>query len=156
RRTHAAMITWRPPLLFGIGLATLWVWPDPWLALLILLGAILLASIVDLLLTPAPSALRLARSGGKAVRIGEETEVHLEVTNPTEYAYRLRVRDAWVPSAGATPYQHALDLEPDETAVLTTTLRPTRRGDRPAVRVTLRAYGPLGLSFRQLGHARAD
>jgi uncharacterized protein (DUF58 family) len=150
------MITWRPTLLFGIGLATLWIWPDPWLALLVLIGVIVLACTVDLLLTPSPGALRLSRSGSKVVRIGEETDVHLEVANPTAYSYRLRVRDAWVPSAGAQPYHHLLDLEPDETAVLTTTLHPTRRGDRPAVRVTLRAYGPFGLSFRQVRHARAD
>jgi len=150
------MITWKPPLLLGIGLATLWLWPDPWLALLALAAALLLACAVDLLITPAPGALQLARSGARVVRIGEEALVDLYVTNPTEYAYRLQVRDAWVPSAGASPYHHALELEPDETATLTTTLRPTRRGDRPAVRVTLRAYGPLGLTFRQAGHARAD
>ena len=128
------MITWRPPLLFGIGLATLWLWPDPWLALLVLLAAIALACLVDLVLTPAPGALQLARSGARVVRIGEETQVELHIANPTAYAYRLRVRDAWVPSAGATPYHHAVELEPDETASLTTALRPTRRGDRPAAR----------------------
>lgn len=150
------MITWKPPLLFGIGLATLWVWPDPWLALLVLSAAVILACAADLLVTPSPAALRLARSGAKVVRIGEQAHVDLQVTNPTEYAYRLKVRDAWVPSAGASPYDHDLELEPGGTATLTTTLSPTRRGDRPAVRVTLRAYGPLGLTYRQLRRARTE
>jgi uncharacterized protein (DUF58 family) len=150
------MITWKPPLLFGIGLATLWLWPDPWLALLVLVAVIALACAVDLFVTPAPAALHLARSGTKVVRVGEEARVDLHLTNPTEYAYRLRVRDAWVPSAGAAPYHHDLELEPQGTATLTTTLRPTRRGDRPAVRVTLRAFGPLGLTYRQPRRARTD
>jgi uncharacterized protein (DUF58 family) len=150
------MITWKPPLLFGIGLATLWLWPAPWLALLILTGAVVLACAIDLLVTPSPRALRLTRSGMRVVRMGEEAQVDLHVTNPTAYAFRLQVRDAWVPSAGATPYDHTVELEPAETVTLTTTLRPTRRGDRPAVRVTLRAYGPLGLTFRQVRHAHAD
>jgi uncharacterized protein (DUF58 family) len=150
------MITWKPPLLLGIGLATLWLWPDPWLALLVLAAAIALACAVDLLVTPSPAALVLTRSGTSVVRIGEEARVDLHLANPTSYAYRLKARDAWVPSAGATPYDHAVDLEPGETATLTTTLRPTRRGDRPAVRVTLRAFGPLGLTFRQVRRAHAD
>ncbi|MFD9732412.1 DUF58 domain-containing protein, partial [Micrococcus luteus] len=36
---------------------------------------------------------------------------------------------------------------------LTTVLRPTRRGDREAERITVRSYGPLGLAARQ-GHHR--
>ncbi|NYE41158.1 uncharacterized protein (DUF58 family) [Streptomyces fulvorobeus] len=35
---------------------------------------------------------------------------------------------------------------------LTTFLRPTRRGDREAERVTVRSYGPLGLAARQGTH----
>lgn len=150
------MITWKPPLLFGIGLTTLWLWPQPWLALLVLVALLGLACVVDLLVTPAPAALALDRTGTRVVRMGEEARVDLHVTNPTAYAYRLRVRDAWVPSAGATPFDHELELEPGETATLATSLRPTRRGDRPAVRVTLRAFGPLGLTFRQVRHAQAD
>ena len=83
------MITWKPPLLLGIGLATLWLWPDPWLALLVLAAAIALACAVDLLVTPSPAALVLTRSGTSVVRIGEEARVDLHLSNPTSYAYRL-------------------------------------------------------------------
>jgi uncharacterized protein (DUF58 family) len=54
-----------------------------------------------------------------------------------------------VPSAGAQPSEHRVDVEPGESGTVTTTLAPTRRGDRPAVRVTLRSYGPFGLVYRQ-------
>ncbi len=35
-------------------------------------------------------------------------------------------------------------------------LTPTRRGDRPAARVTVRSYGLLGLAYRQTTRRRAD
>lgn len=149
------MITWRPALLFGLGLTTVWLWPQPWLGLLAVLAIVALVSGLDLLAAPSPTALRLSRQGAKVVRIGEEAAVQLVIANPTESAYRLEVRDAWVPSAGASPWSHRLNLQPGETTAVTTTLTPTRRGDRPAVRVTLRVHGPLGFAFRQVRHARA-
>jgi uncharacterized protein (DUF58 family) len=79
------------------------------------------------------------------------------LTNTSVRVLRGLVRDAWVPSAGAAaPYAHLVDLDPGHTAVLETTLTPTRRGDRPAARVTIRSYGPFGLAFRQLSGQRAD
>jgi uncharacterized protein (DUF58 family) len=150
------MITWRPALLFGLGLTTLWFWPWPWLALLGLSLLVAAVCLLDLLLTPDPGAVRLSRQGATVVRIGEEAEVRLILHNPGESAYKLEVRDAWTPSAGASPFSHRVELEAGATESLTTTLRPTRRGDRPAVRVTLRAHGPLGFTFRQVRHARAD
>ncbi len=39
---------------------------------------------------------------------------------------------------------------------MTCTLTPTRRGDRPAVRVTVRSYGPLRFGFRQSLGRRAE
>jgi uncharacterized protein (DUF58 family) len=40
-------------------------------------------------------------------------------------------------------------------AELDTVLTPTRRGDRPASRVTIRSYGPLRLAFRQSWRRRS-
>jgi uncharacterized protein (DUF58 family) len=60
------------------------------------------------------------------------------------------VRDAWVPSAGGEPYEHDdVYLEPGTETTLHTSLTPTRRGDRAAVCVTVRSYGPLGFAYRQ-------
>src|SRR5262249_40938517 len=70
---------------------------------------------------------------------------------------RALIRDAWVPSAGATgDYAHAWTIDPDETADIATELRPTRRGDRRAARVTIRSYGPMGLAFRQTSRRASD
>ena len=46
----------------------------------------------------------------------------------------------------------ALIVPAGERRRLTATLRPTRRGDRRAVRVTVRSLGPLGLAARQGTH----
>jgi uncharacterized protein (DUF58 family) len=47
------------------------------------------------------------------------------------------------------PYSHRVRLDPGAHTTVQTSLTPTRRGDRPAVRVTLRAYGPLRFGYRQ-------
>jgi uncharacterized protein (DUF58 family) len=62
------------------------------------------------------------------------------------------LRDAWLPSAGATPRAQPIDIPPGERRRLVSTLTPTRRGDRTAAQVTVRAIGPLGLAGRQRRH----
>jgi uncharacterized protein (DUF58 family) len=57
-----------------------------------------------------------------------------------------------VPSAGAQPREHAIDVPAGERRVLTTVLQPTRRGDRLPDRLTVRSVGPLGLAARQGRH----
>ncbi|MGB8652717.1 MAG: DUF58 domain-containing protein, partial [Mycobacteriales bacterium] len=47
---------------------------------------------------------------------------------------------------------HELDVPAGERRVVTTTLRPTRRGDRVPDRVTVRSYGPLRVAARQGRH----
>jgi uncharacterized protein (DUF58 family) len=96
--------------------------------------------------------IQLRREGARQVRLDDTAEVTLTVTNTGVRRLRAEVRDAWVPSAGAAaPYSQDVALDPGSSAVVTTTLRPTRRGDRPAVRVTLRSYGPLRFAYRQRG-----
>ncbi|MYW04045.1 DUF58 domain-containing protein, partial [Streptomyces sp. SID3343] len=48
--------------------------------------------------------------------------------------------------------RHALAVPAGERRRLTTTLTPTRRGDRHAYRVTVRSVGPLGMAARQGSH----
>ena len=62
------------------------------------------------------------------------------------------MRDAWVPSAGAQPRAHDLDVPAGERRVLSSTLLPTRRGDRLPDRVTVRSVGPMGVAARQGRH----
>lgn len=146
------------PVLIRPGGGTVWLW--------VLLCLLLVAA--DVLAAPSPRALRLSRiidqsltttgagSPGAVpvtqVRTGETASSTLLVSNPGRRRVRGVLRDAWVPSAGATGNVHLLDLPAGERRRLTTTLRPTRRGDRATDLVTVRTYGPLGLAARQAGH----
>jgi uncharacterized protein (DUF58 family) len=125
--------------------------PTGWAVLVATAGLLVLAA-VDVALAGPVRPLQLHRDGDVAVRLGEAAAVRLTVTNPTGRRVRGRLRDAWPPSAGATGQRHALDVPPGERRQVTTTMRPTRRGDRHADRVTVRSVGPLGLAARQGSH----
>jgi uncharacterized protein (DUF58 family) len=86
------------------------------------------------------------------VRLGEPVEVTLTVRNPGPRRVRGVLRDAWPPGAGPLADRHRIDVLPAGQRTVTTRLHPTRRGDRPADRVTVRAVGPLGLAARQGAH----
>jgi uncharacterized protein (DUF58 family) len=116
-------------------------------------GVVLLLVLVDFLLAGSVRGLTFSREGATSVRLGETVEVSLLVTNPGRRRVRGRLRDAWPPSAGAVTQRHALDVPPGERRRVNTTLTPARRGDRPAFRVTVRAFGPLGLAARQGSHS---
>jgi uncharacterized protein (DUF58 family) len=153
------MISWRTPaLLVVLGLPTLVVCAvlkvAVWLPLGVAAGVVLALVLVDWAVAAPAGEVTLRRTGPTQVRLGESATVGLTVTNDSVRTLRALVRDAWVPSAGAAaPYAHVLDLDPGHTAVVDTELTPSRRGDRPAVRVTIRSYG---LAFRQLSRRRAD
>lgn len=141
-------ITWRAVALALLGLVPVALWPSGstvrWWVLVV---AVLVG--LDALLAPSPRVLRLSRSAPTQVRLGEETTTSLWVTNTGERGVRGLLRDAWPPSAGAVDAVHRLRVPPHERVRVTTRLRPTRRGDRLADRVTLRLRGPLGLAARQ-------
>ena len=112
-------------------------------------GALVVLVIVDLTLAARLADLRLSRRASPAVRLGESGRTELIVRNDGRRRLRGEVRDAWVPSAGLTPRTQPLVVPSAEQRVVTSHLTPTRRGTRPSVVVTLRAYGPLGLAARQ-------
>ncbi len=114
-----------------------------WLLLLVVLVG------VDLLLAASPRRLQLHREAPGAVRLGEATATSVVLANPGPRRLRGVLRDAWQPSAGAQRDRHRLDLPAGERARMTTVLVPTRRGDRTADRVTVRALGPLRVAGRQ-------
>ncbi|MBB4686006.1 DUF58 domain-containing protein [Amycolatopsis jiangsuensis] len=107
---------------------------------------------VDLALAGSVRTLRFSRTGTSSVRLGESASVTLLVANPGRRPVRGVLRDAWPPSARADD-RHRVSVPPGERRAFTTQLSPTRRGDRIAVRVTVRALGPLGLAARQGSHA---
>jgi uncharacterized protein (DUF58 family) len=156
------VITWRvPALLLGLGAAALAVsagLAQPlWPSLGVTGGVVALLVLADWAVAAPASDVTLRRTGPKQVRLTESVTVSLIVTNDGVRTMRALVRDAWVPSAGAAePYAHAVTVDPGQSVEIETTLTPTRRGDRPAARVTIRTYGYLGLAFRQTTRRRAD
>jgi uncharacterized protein (DUF58 family) len=146
-------LTGRACLLALVGVLVVgFLLPSGW-GVLALTGLLAAAVGVDLALAGSVRALVLARSGDLSVRLGEPATVTLWVTNPAARRVRGMLRDAWPPSAGAATTRHRVDVPPGERRRLDTVLRPTRRGDRPAYRVTVRSIGPLGLAARQGSHA---
>lgn len=119
-----------------------------WVALWWLVGVVVLVAL-DVLLAAAPGSVQVSRDPVPQVRLQEETSTTLTLTNPGPRRVRGLVRDAWVPSAGADGTRHTLDLPVGERRRVSTVLRPSRRGDRPATGVTVRTHGPLGLAGRQ-------
>jgi uncharacterized protein (DUF58 family) len=121
----------------------------------VLLGCtVLLVALVavDVALAGPVSSLQVSRDGAQACRLGDSAEVRLALLNTGSRRVRGVLRDAWVPSAGALPAVQDVDVPPGERRVLTTTLTPTRRGDRRPDRVTVRSVGPLGIAARQGRH----
>ena len=114
-----------------------------WLTLSLALASI------DLALAASPRRLRLQRQTDARVRLTETAHATLYITNPSRRTLRGAVRDAWEPSAGATPKRQRVTVPPGERRALVTELTPWRRGERRAVLVTVRARGPLRLAERQ-------
>lgn len=112
-------------------------------------AAIVAVALADLALACSPRAISLSREGATSTRVGEPSDVVLVVTNPTRRPLRGWVRDGWPPSAGAGPRLHRVDIAPGARRRLVTTLRPSRRGNRPPAAVTIRCTGPFGVAARQ-------
>ncbi|MEV6599208.1 DUF58 domain-containing protein [Actinoplanes sp. NPDC051346] len=143
------MVTRRFALLMALGVPLPALLPSPWLSTLAVLGVMTGAALLDVLVAGPLSAVSLRRDGDATVWLGNTATTTLTVANTSERSMWLRLRDRWVPSAGADRTPHLLHLSAGEESQVTTTLTPTRHGDRAAVRVTLRSYGPLGLAYRQ-------
>ncbi|GLZ43958.1 lipoprotein [Actinomycetospora sp. NBRC 106375] len=126
------------------------------LGVLVVSGALVVLALADALAAVPVRSLRLDREQEPGavvtVRLGESLEVPLRVANPGRRRASLVLRDAWEPSAGAAPPRHRLVVPAGERRRVVSTLTPTRRGDRDAVRVTVRSLGPLGVAARQGRH----
>jgi uncharacterized protein (DUF58 family) len=149
------MITARPAVVLAVGGLTVAVLGlvsaggSVWLVALAFLGLAVGLSLLDLAVAAPLSQVTLERAGEKAVWLGESTTVSLTVHNGSPRPLRAYVRDAWVPSAGAVPYRHDVSVDAGGSTTVDTTLTPVRRGDRAAVRVTVRSYGPFRFAYRQ-------
>ncbi|MEW5810783.1 MAG: DUF58 domain-containing protein [Actinomycetota bacterium] len=126
--------------------------PRPAITFVVLLGLLAAAVLVDAVLAGAPRALQVSRLGPRSARLGQPVETTLRVVNQGRSRFRGVIRDAWAPSATATPRIHSLELAAGQHVSLTTQLNPVRRGDQVAGPVTARSIGPLGLAGRQGSH----
>ncbi|TDE15949.1 DUF58 domain-containing protein [Jiangella asiatica] len=115
-------------------------------------AVVVAVALVDAVLAGSPRRLWFERRGDETVRLGETATVALTVVNDGRRRVRGVLRDAWPPSSGALADRFPVDVAPGGRQTVETALRPTRRGDRPADRVTVRSFGPLGLAGRQGSH----
>ncbi|MBT2394057.1 DUF58 domain-containing protein [Streptomyces sp. ISL-1] len=150
-------LTGRTALLAALGSLPVGILAPSWTGMLAVNAPLSLAILCDYALAAPVRTLRFTRSGDTSVRLGDAAEVQLTVTNPSNRRLRAHLRDAWPPSswlAGTeqAASRHKLTVPAGERRRITTVLRPTRRGDRQADRVTVRSYGPLGLAARQGNH----
>ena len=113
--------------------------------LLVLVAAVGL----DVALAGGPSGLQMERTGATSTRLAVPVDTTLAVTNTGPRRIRGSLRDAWPPSALASPRIQEFDCRPGDSVTLTTELRPVRRGDLRCATVAVRAIGPLGLAGRQ-------
>lgn len=122
--------------------------PWPAAAFAVLLAGLTAAVLLDVALTTDPATLHIERSMDNSVRLGQTITTTLWVVNGGR-PLRGQIRDAWPPGACATPRSHPLELAAGQLSRVVTELRPIRRGDQQAARVTVRSIGPLGLAGRQ-------
>ena len=141
-------ITWRAVALAALGLvpvlllpqhATVWTW--------LLLWCLVVG--IDVALSAQPRRVSVTRGPMGAMRLTESATSTLTLVNESGRRLRGLVRDAWQPTAGATDNRHPVDVRPGEARRVATRLRPVRRGDLLAHRVTIRTLGPLGIAGRQ-------
>ncbi|MEU1370937.1 DUF58 domain-containing protein [Streptomyces sp. NPDC005803] len=150
-------LTGRTALIAALASLPVGILAPSWAGMLAVNAPLSLAILCDYALAAPVRPLQFTRSGDTTVRLGESAAVQLTVVNPSRRRLRAHLRDAWPPSSwdpgtDQTASRHRLDVPPGERRRVTTFLRPTRRGDRQAERVTVRSFGPLGLAARQGSH----
>lgn len=127
------------PVVLRPELSTVWLW----------LLVVLVVAGLDWLLAPKPTALGIQRRPAGTVRMNDDAESQVVLSNDGSRTISALVRDAWQPSAGATGNRHRVRLPPGDRLLIRTPLRPRRRGDLRALGITVRTPGPLGVVARQ-------
>ncbi len=142
------VLTWRAGVLATVCVIAVAV-AGSWWAVLVATVTLVAVVGVDLLLTASPAKVRSRRSGDTSVRLGEVASTQLTLTNTGRRAITGTVRDSWTPSAGASGGVTTVTIPARQRRQTTLTLQPTRRGDRQAGPVVIRALGPLKVAGRQ-------
>jgi uncharacterized protein (DUF58 family) len=145
------VLTWRAAALAAATVLAA-VIAASWWAVLICTALLVAVIGLDLALCSSPARVRVRRSGDTSVRLGEQATTWLTVTNTGQKTLRGLVRNAWVPSAGARNGVSTMIIPARQRRTAALAMRPTRRGDRHAGPVVIRAVGPLGIAGRQTQH----
>ncbi|MFD3606456.1 DUF58 domain-containing protein [Streptomyces atroolivaceus] len=150
-------LTGRAALVAALGSLPVGILTPSWAGMLAVNVPLALAILGDYALAAPVRTLQFTRSGDTSVRLGDTAAVQLTVTNSSRRRLRAQLRDAWPPSSWCSEAEqassrHEFAVPGGERRRLTTILRPSRRGDRVADRVTVRSLGPLGLAARQGYH----
>uniref|UniRef100_A0AAU3GY06 DUF58 domain-containing protein n=1 Tax=Streptomyces sp. NBC_01401 TaxID=2903854 RepID=A0AAU3GY06_9ACTN len=150
-------LTGRAALVAALGSLPVGILAPSWTGLLAVDVPLSLAILCDYALAAPVRTLHFTRSGDTSVRLGDIASVQLTVTNPSRRRLRAHLRDSWPPSSWTSEAEqassrHQFEVPAGERRRLTTLLRPSRRGDREADRITVRSFGPLGLATRQGYH----
>ncbi|MEU7018649.1 DUF58 domain-containing protein [Streptomyces sp. NPDC046385] len=145
-------LTGRTALLAALGSLPVGILAPSWAGMLAVNAPLSLAILCDYALAAPVRTLQFTRSGDTSVRLGDGADVQLTVSNRSRRRLRAQLRDAWPPSSTQTPARQQLTVPAGERRRFATTLRPSRRGDHRAERVTVRSFGPLGLAARQGNH----
>jgi uncharacterized protein (DUF58 family) len=145
-------LTRRAAIVALVGVLIVFVAPVHGYAVPIVEAALVLGILVDLVCAGSVRALQVSRYGDTGRRLDEVSEVGVLVMNGGRRRVRGVLRDAWPPSAGATPTRQQIDVPAGERRRCATMIRPRRRTELHAGRVTVRSVGPLGLAARQGNH----
>ena len=145
-------LTRRAAFIALAGVLLVFVYPLRGYMVLIVEGALVVGIVADLALAGSVRALRVSRFGDTARRLDEVSEVGVLVVNTGGRRVRGVLRDAWPPSAQASPSRRLIDVPAGERRRFETAIRPRRRTELQAGRVTVRSFGPLGLAARQGNH----
>ncbi|WP_144795565.1 DUF58 domain-containing protein [Microbacterium paludicola] len=123
-----------------------WAVTGGWIGLCVVLLA------VDVYLAASARSVTVTRSTPPRARIDEPTEASVALHNHGRRTLHALIRDAWQPTAGATPGRLRTSVPAGERRRLTVPLLPRRRGELRSAFVFIRSRGPLGLGGRQARH----
>lgn len=135
-----------PVVLLSAAGVSAWAAFGGWLVLCALLVAF------DVLLAASPRAALVTRRVPARARLDEPVETSVAVQNTGRRTLRIRLRDAWQPTAGAPAERVQLVIPPGERRRAEVPLQPRRRGELVSAFVVIRSRGPLGLAGRQARH----
>lgn len=116
----------------------------------LLLCGILLA--VDIVSAGSARTVTVTRRVPSRARMGEPVMASIAVHNHGPRTVNALLRDAWQPTAGASPTRLRAVVPAGERRRVNVPLLPRRRGELVSEFVFIRSRGPLGLGGRQARH----